>query len=86
MSSKASGRPIIALPFTGLIDEWPVASLQEAFDVLPYVDAGLSESTSRSRRAMRSALQQLLMRLAAFGIADAFPRVQDVMRPESKIG
>lgn len=76
---------IFALPFTGVIDEWSVATLQEAFDVLSFAKVGLPESTFTFAASDALALQDLLIRLAGFGIADAFPRTQDVTRNDSKI-
>jgi hypothetical protein len=76
---------IFALPFTGVIDGWSVATLQEAFDVLSFAEVGLLESTFTFTASDALALQELLIRLAGFGIADAFPRTQDVTRTDSKI-
>lgn len=76
---------IFTLPFTGVIDEWSVTTLQEAFEVLSDSDVRLSEATFIFAASDALALQQLLIRLSGFGIADAYPRIQDITRIDSKI-
>jgi hypothetical protein len=76
-----------ALPFTAIIGGWPVATLEELFRELAKAKGQEDLRTKVIDFTIGDALtlQQQLIRLSAFGLADAFPRVQDVMPNDGKI-
>ncbi len=77
-----------AIPFTAIIGGWPVADLEGAFRELRANEGKVELSSVFFDFTVGDALtlQLLLIRLSAFGLTDAFPRVQNVTTDDAKVG
>jgi hypothetical protein len=76
---------ILQLPFEAVIGGNPVATLAQAFEELNAQAKDVASVFFDFTAGDALALQQALIRLAAFALADAFPRVHGVTSNESKV-
>ncbi len=76
---------IRGLPFTASIGAVNVTTLGQAFDEIRAQDADVTDLAFTFASSDMLLLQEQLIHLAAFGLADAFPRTQDVTRDGSKL-
>jgi hypothetical protein len=78
-------KELLTLPFSAVIGGSAVVSVEEAFEELRSTEQDLASVPFTFAVSDVLTLRQLLLRLSAFGMPDAFPRVQDVTRNESKV-